>query len=217
MKRRGWLSIASVAIVALLSGMLLWILMVQGESLGNLGLIGVFTASLLSHLTVVARDMFVPLFLPLTSFYHPVILGTFAGTGGALGEVTTYFLGWGVAESLEPVSNTEDKVAKWVSKYGLWAVLLVSLTPLPDTPIVLLAGSRKLPFGKLLIIEIIGKSTLYSIGAMVGGYVYAGLEYTLGAVLASSLMVVGSLIFCIFVTWKPSRDLLFGWLEKLGI
>lgn len=216
MNRRGWLSIASVTIVALLSGILLWRLMTQGESLGQIGLIGVFTAALLSHLTVVARDMFIPLFLPLTSFYHPIILGSFAGIGGALGEVTTYFLGWGVAESLEPISETEDKIGKWVSKYGLWAVLLVSVTPLPDTPIVILAGSRKLPFGKLLMVEIIGKSVLYSIGAMVGGFVYAELEYTLGAALASSLMVVGSLIFCIVVTWKPSRDLLFGWLEKLA-
>ncbi len=42
-----------------------------------------------------------------------------------------------------------------------------------------------------------------------------GLEDTIGTFLASILMVVGSLIFSIVVTWKSTRDLLFGWMEKL--
>ncbi|MFH1179852.1 MAG: VTT domain-containing protein [Candidatus Bathyarchaeota archaeon] len=215
MKRRALFSILGVMSVALISGGLLWRLMIQGNSLGQMGLIGVFIAALLSHLTVVARDMFMPLFLPLATVYHPVVLGAAAGTGAAIGEVTTYFLGWGVAESMTPLSESEDRIARWINKYGLWAVLLVALTPLPDTPIVILAGSRKLPFAKLAIVEVLGKSTLYSVAAVMGGLVYGGLENTIGTVLASALMVAGSLIFSVAVTWKPSRDLIFGWIEKL--
>ena len=215
MKKQAIISVGGVVAVALLSGGLLYRLMVQGNSLGQLGLVGVFIASMLSHLTVVARDMFIPLFLPLASVYHPVVLGTFAGTGAAIGEVTTYFLGGGVAGSIVPPTEAEDRIARWINKYGLWAVLLVALTPLPDTPIVILAGSRKLPFGKLAVVEIIGKSVLYSVAALMGGLVYGGLEDTIGTMMASGLMVVGSLIFSIAVTWKPSRDLIFGWLERL--
>jgi len=215
LKKQAIFSIIGVIAVALLSGGLLYKLMIQGDSLGQLGLVGVFIAAMLSHLTVVARDMFLPLFLPLASVYNPVLLGTAAGTGAAIGEVTTYFLGWGVAESIAPMSESEDRIARWISKYGLWAVLLVALTPLPDTPIIMLAGSRKLPFTKLAIVEILGKSTLYSVGALMGGLVYGGLENTIGTVLASALMVVGSLIFSVAVTWKPSRDLIFGWFEKI--
>ena len=215
MNRRGWFSVLAVAAVAVISGLLLWRLMNDGGSLGQLGLVGVFVASMLSHLTVVARDMFVPLFLPLASVYHPLVLGAAAGCGGAIGELTTYFLGWGVAESVGPASEAEDRVARWIRRYGLWAVLLVSMTPLPDTPIVLLAGSRRLPFRGLLAVELVGKTALYSVGAVVGGLVYTGLEGTLGGLTASGLMVVGSLLFCIAVTWRPSRDLIFGWLERL--
>jgi membrane protein YqaA with SNARE-associated domain len=215
MNRRGWLSILAVVAVAAISGLLLWRLMAGGDSLGHMGLAGVFIASMLSHLTVVGRDMFIPLFLPLASLYNPLVLGAAAGVGGALGEVTTYFLGWGVAESLEPMTNAEDRLAQWIKKYGLWAVLLVSVTPLPDTPIVLLAGSRRLPFRNLLAVELVGKTALYSVGAVVGGLVYSGLEGALGSMLASGLMVVGSLVFCVAVTWKPSRDWIFGWMEKL--
>jgi len=189
--------------------------MVKGDDLGQLGIIGVLIAALLSHLTVVARDMFIPLLLPLAAVYHPILLGVAAGTGAAIGEVTTYFLGWGVAESVTSFSESEDKIAVWINKYGLWAVLLVALTPLPDTPIVILAGSRKLPFIRLTIVEILGKSTLYSVGAFMGGLVYGGLENTIGTILASTIMVIGSLILSIAVTWKPTRDLLFGWAERL--
>ena len=215
MNRRGWISIIAVIVVAAISGLLLWRLMAGDGNLGQMGLAGVFVASTLSHLTVVARDMFIPLFLPLASIYHPLVLGASAGVGGALGEVTTYFLGWGVAESLDPMTEAEDRLARWIRKYGLWAVLLVSMTPLPDTPIVLLAGSRRLPFRRLLAVELLGKTVLYSAGAVVGGLIFLNLEGVLGSMLTSGLMVLGSLLFCIAVTWKPSRDWLFGWMERL--
>jgi membrane protein YqaA with SNARE-associated domain len=215
MRKQAILSILGVLTVALISGGLLYRLMIQGNSLGQLGIIGVFVAAMLSHLTVVARDMFMPLFLPLASVYNPIVLGTAAGTGAAIGEVTTYFLGWGVAESMEPMSDSEDRIARWINKYGLWAVLIVAMTPLPDTPIVILAGSKKLPFKSLAIVEIFGKSALYSVAAVMGGLVYGGLENTVGSMLSSVLIVVASLVFSVAVTWKPSRDWMFGWLEKL--
>jgi membrane protein YqaA with SNARE-associated domain len=214
MNRRGWFSIIAVLTIAVISGVILWKLMYNSQSLKQFGLFGIFIASLLSHLTVFARDMFVPLFIPLASVYNPVILGIFAGTGGALGEVTTYFLGWGVAESIE-MNNLEDRIARWIHKYGLWAVLLVAMTPLPDTPIVLLAGTRKLSFRRLLLVEILGKTALYSLGASIGGFVYTGLEDALGQIVASIIVVTGSLLFSIMVTWKPSRDWVFGLVDKL--
>ena len=61
MKRRAIYSILGVIVVAIISGTLLWRLMVQGDSLGQMGLLGVLIAAMLSHLTVVARDMFIPL------------------------------------------------------------------------------------------------------------------------------------------------------------
>lgn len=215
MNRRAWISLGGVVFTALISGIVLWSLMVKGSSLGSLGLAGVFLASMLSHLTVVARDMFIPLFLPLTSVYHPSILGFSAGMGGAIGEVTTYFLGWGLTETLEERTSAEDRIAKWINRYGLWAVLLVALTPLPDTPIVILAGSRRLPFRKLLLVEILGKTALYSMGAFLGGMFFLGLKNTIGGYASSIFMVVGSVVFTFAVTWRPSREWIFGLVENL--
>jgi membrane protein YqaA with SNARE-associated domain len=169
---------------------------------------------MISHLTVIARDMFIPIYLPLATIYNPILLGLFAGIGAAIGEITTYILGWGVAETIEETGD-DSRLTMWIKKYGLWAVLLVAITPLPDTPIVLLAGSNKLPFVNLFIVECIGKTTLYSLGAFVGGFFFMGLSNAFGGITASLLMVFASLIFCIAVTWSRSRNMLFGWFERL--
>lgn len=215
MRRRALISITAVVLTAAISTFVLWRWTVDPGSLGQIGLGSVFIVSLVSHLTVVARDMFVPIYLHLASIYHPLLLGSAAGSGAALGELTTYLLGWGVAESLEDSSGEESRLARWIRRYGLWAVLLVSATPLPDTPIVLLAGSSRLPLGKLLVVEIVGKTALYSLGAVVGGFIFMGLFGAVGGLWASVLIVLGSLVFCVLVTWKKSRDLIFGWFERL--
>jgi membrane protein YqaA with SNARE-associated domain len=185
-----------------------------GEDITSLGLGGIFLASMLSHLTMVARDLFVPLFIPLTALYHPVLLGFSAGVGGAIGDVSAYALGWGVSESLEGKNKTEDLVDRWVSKYGLWAILVVAATPLPDLPIVMLAGSRRLPLKKLLVIEAAGKTALYSVGAFFGGRVFEVLIGAVGSLTASALLVVASIAFTFLITWGPSRDYIFGLIEK---
>lgn len=214
MKTKAVVSVLGVSATAIISGLLLWRMLFGGEDITSLGLGGIFLASMLSHLTMVARDLFVPLFIPLTALYHPVLLGFSAGVGGAIGDVSAYALGWGVSESLEGKNKTEDLVDRWVSKYGLWAILVVAATPLPDLPIIMLAGSRRLPLKKLLVIEAAGKTALYSVGAFFGGRVFEVLIGAVGGLTASALLVVASIAFTFLITWGPSRDYIFGLIEK---
>ncbi len=215
LRHRAVISIIGVSATAVLSAAFLWLLLVDGRSLGQLGLVGVFSASLLSHLTVVARDMFVPMYLHLTPVYHPIVLGASAGVGAALGEVTTYLLGWGIAETVERRSKVDDRLAGWIRRYGIWAVLLVAATPLPDTPLVLLAGSSRLPLGRLLIAECVGKTTLYSLGAVVGGLVFTGLTGAVGGLAAFLLVLAASILFCVLITWERGRNFVFGRFDRL--
>lgn len=216
MNKRAILTIGGVAATALVSGYLLLLLFTDSSRLEAMGLGGIFAASMLSHATMVARDIFVPAFLALTPFYHPIILGTCAGLGGAVGDVIPYLLGLGVAETVEKTgSKSEALVDKWIKKYGLWAVLVVAMTPLPDLPVVMLAGTRRLPLTKLLALEAVGKTVLYSVGAYVGGWVFELLIGAVGSWLASVGIVVGSIVFSVALTWPPSRDWLFGILDSL--
>ena len=133
-----------------------------------------------------------------------------------MGDVIPYVLGMGVAETFKRQGGkAEDLVSRWLKKYGLWAVLIVAMTPLPDLPVVMLAGTRRLPFKKLVAFEAIGKTALYSLAAHVGGWIFEVLIGAVGSLTASIGMVVVSLVFSITLTWSPSRDWLFGFLERL--
>jgi membrane protein YqaA with SNARE-associated domain len=207
--------IAGVVATALVSGYLLLLFFTDTARVEEMGLWGIFIVTLLSHSTMVARDIFVPLFLALTPLYNPILLGVAAGVGGAIGDIIPYLLGLGVAETVESAGGrAEDLVGKWIKKYGLWAVLVVAATPLPDLPVVMLAGTRRLPLHKLLVIEAVGKTALYSVGAWVGGWIFGLLIGAVGSTIASVGMVVVSIVFSIALTWPPSRDRLFRLLDR---
>jgi membrane protein YqaA with SNARE-associated domain len=215
LNKKAYLTIAGVAATALVSGYILLLFFTDTARVEEMGLAGIFIVSLLSHATMVARDIFVPLFLALSPMYNPVILGACAGIGGAIGDIIPYLLGLGVAETVEKTgSKAENLVDKWMRKYGLWAVLVVAMTPLPDLPVVMLAGTRRLPFTKLVLIEAVGKTALYSVGALVGGWVFELLIGAVGSWLASAGMLVGSIVFSVALTWPPSRDWLFNLLDR---
>jgi membrane protein YqaA with SNARE-associated domain len=214
--RKAILTITGVSVVAIVSGYFLLLLFTDMTRVEAMGLEGIFIVTLLSHATMVARDIFVPLFLALTPLYSPILLGVTAGVGGAIGDIIPYLLGLGVAETVErSESKSEDLVGRWIKKYGLLAVLVVAMTPLPDLPVVMLAGTRRLPLHKLLMVEIVGKSVLYSLAAWVGGWIFALLIGAVGSTIASVGMVVVSIVFSIALTWPPSRDWLFGLLDRI--
>jgi membrane protein YqaA with SNARE-associated domain len=215
MERRAYLTIAGVSATALVSGYLLLLLFTDTARVEAMGLWGIFAVTLLSHSTMVARDIFVPLFLALTPLFNPIMLGVAAGVGGAIGDVIPYLLGLGVAETVEGGGGkAEDLVGRWLKKYGLWAVLVVAMTPLPDLPVVMLAGTRRLPLHKLLMVEVVGKSALYTLGAWLGGGLFDILIGAVGSTIASVGMVVASIAFSIALTWPPSRDWLFKLLDR---
>jgi len=214
LERRALVTLSAAAAVAVLSAFILYETMFASRRLGELGLLGIFSASLLSHLTVVGRDLFVPLYLPLTTIYNPLLLGSFAGWGGAAGEVGTYLLGIGVSEAVDERSRNSP-VSRWIGRYGLAAILLVAASPLPDTPVILLAGSARFPVWKLLIVEGVGKTAWYTFGALLGGFLLATVGDVLGDLLTSALVVAASLLFCVVAVYPKTRNKIFEAVRRL--
>lgn len=206
---------SGVTIAVLVSGFFLWLVITDPSRVQGMGIIAIFLVSMMSHATMVARDVFIPLFFALAPLYNPILLGAAAGLGGAFGDLIPYLLGLGISEILvQKTSKTEDLISKWVNKYGLWVIVIVAMTPLPDLPILMLAGTRRLPFRKLLVIEAFGKTVLYSVGAYVGGWVFELLIGTVGGFYANIILVVFSVVFSLLLTWPPSRDWLFMFLDR---
>jgi membrane protein YqaA with SNARE-associated domain len=148
------------------------------------------------------------------SYYNPFLLGFSAGLGAAIGEVSTYYWGLGIQEAFK-----EDKqsslVTKWIEKYGFLAILLVAASPLPDTPIVLLAGTARFPFKKFLAIQIIGKIAYYSLGAFVGGAIFQGLSNYMEEWILSASVLVASIILCVLASWSKSREWIIYVLRRI--
>lgn len=188
---------------------------INDNSLGNYGLLGIFLAALFSHLTIVARGLFIPIFLPLTEVYNPVILGLTAGLGGAFGEIVAYYWGSGIKEILNSNWQGKESLHRRTEKYGLLIALIFASSPLPDTPIMLLAGSLRFSLWKLILIQIIGKTTLYSVGAVVGSIIFMELKSAVEEMITSIIILFASIILCIVVSWGKSREKILKILDKI--
>lgn len=175
----------------------------------SLGLLGVFISSLLGHFSIVVKDIiFVPLFLYMTQFQDPIPLGLAGGIGGGLGELSTYLIGRGMGRF---TLKEEDKkrIPAWVRKLGLLSVLLVSITPLPDAPVLLFLGSAKFSILKVLALEIIGKVTFYTVVAFVGGFFYPVVSGILPPPWNSVFIIASSIGVLFLVTWRKTREPIF--------
>jgi membrane protein YqaA with SNARE-associated domain len=204
-------NIVGALITSVISALILYELLVVGNLIQEMGIIGIFLGSLFSHLTVIGRGFFLPAFLPLSLLYNPLVLGLSAGIGGAIGEITTYWWGLGIGKVLKE----KETVSKNVEKYGLLSIFLVALSPLPDTPIILLAGSERFSLLKVLIIEAFGKTILYSIGALAGGIFFSQLSNVFEEFILSIITVVGSVVFCIIFSWNRSRLKIFNFFKRI--
>jgi len=125
LRRRAVLNISAAVLTATISGVILHQILFVGRILEEAGLLGIFTVSMLGHLTVIGRDLFTPAFIAMIKYYNPIFLGVSAGLGGAVGEVTAYYWGLGIREAFHD-GREESAVYRWIEKYGLLVILLVA-------------------------------------------------------------------------------------------
>jgi len=214
MKRKDLLSIIALFATAVLSAIIIYQTLFVSNIVEEAGLIGIFLSSLFGHLSVIGRNLFVPAFINLTKHYQPFILGFSAGIGAAIGEVTTYYWGLGISKVFQK-DRQNNPLSQWMNKYGILALLIVASSPLPDTPIALLAGSSRLSMKKFLIIQIAGKVLYYSLAAALGGIIYAELSNLMGELVFSALIVVASIALCVVTSWSKGREKILQILRKI--
>lgn len=90
----------------------------------------------------------------------PLLVGLIAGIAGAIGELSTYFIGLG-GEKVIGKKNKEGKRYKKAEelfqKYGFGAVIIFAFTPLPMDLLGLIAGGLHYNLKKFFIGTLIGK------------------------------------------------------------
>jgi len=184
------------------------------EGLRSLGLLGVFLASFIGHFSIVMKDiLFIPVFLYVSNFWDPLSLGLVGGLGGGLGELGTYLVGRGISK-FTANKQKEATIPSWVKKLGLLSVLLFSITPLPDTPMLMLLGSVHFPILAVLALEIVGKTVLYTTMAAAGVILYSSVSEILPAPWDSVLITSASLGLSVIITWKRTRTRIFRFAQE---
>ena len=185
------------------------------EGLISLGLLGVFSASFLGHFSIVMKDiMFVPLFIYTSQFSNPLLLGLVGGLGGGLGELSAYLVGRGIFR-LAGSKVDDGKIPGWVKKLGLFSVLVFSVTPIPDAPLLMLLGSARFPILAVLALEIVGKTVLYSMVALGGGIFYSLLAGVLPVPWGSVVVIFASVSLSVVVTWERTRKPIFRFAKNI--
>lgn len=150
----------------------------------SLGYLGVFLASLIGSATV---------FLPLPSFLivsaagiklNPVLVGTVAGVGSAIGELVGYAIGLGLLYGHRKISGKkrskeQGKYLKLVrgwfrKKRGIAIIFIFAATPLPDDIVGIVCGAIKYDVKKFFVATLAGKILLHIALAYAGLY---GIEF----------------------------------------
>ncbi len=140
-------------------------------------------------------------------------MGLAGGIGGGLGEMGVYVLGRGVGKLDQELDA--QHVPAWIRKLGLASVLLCSLTPIPDAPLLIFLGTARFSVLQVLLFEIAGKILLYTLMAVLGDVFLTGVQGIIPHPWDSILLIGVSLVFSILITWKKTRVPILNVIQRI--
>ncbi len=141
---------------------------------------GVFLISLLGSVLPFVPVPYLVVVVLLSGTMDPLLLGVAAGVGGALGKLTSYFLGrLGYLATAKETKENLDVLHRVLSRYGALGVFVFAVTPLPDDIYVIPMGIVRLPFWRFFFANLAGKIVL-SVGVAYLGRTYLSSFQSLG-------------------------------------
>ena len=172
------------------------------------------TAFLESTISPIPPD---PLLIPMAVLQPnlAIWLGVLCTVASVLGAVLGHWLGAQFGRPILGRFVSEGRIRSAESlfdKYGVWAVLVAAVTPIPYKVFTVLAGVLKLDMKRFLIASIIGRGMRFLSLAVViflfGEDVQAFVEENFEALtILAGVGVIGSVLFVIILAkWKTNRD-----------
>ncbi len=178
------------------------------DALQSQGYAGMFLIGIVGNMVPFLPVPFlIPVFL-VSTILDPLPLGIAVGIGSAIGKCASYAIGRGGAKMLGEKKQAELSVfSKLLGKYGIAAVLLFSILPLPDDVIVIPFGMMKYSFKKFFAALLVGKVTLALIVSYAGRYSFNFLTFLLGdgnivaGMIASIIFMIVMIIIIMKIDW----------------
>lgn len=180
--------------------------------MGQAGYLGVFAVSLLGSVIPFVPLPYLLVVVLLSGTYNPLVLGVVAGAGGAVGKLTSYFLGrFGYLASGEETKGNLDALRGILTKYGALGVFIFAVTPLPDDVYLVPMGVIRLPFWRFFAADLAGKLVLSVAVAYLGRAYMSAVDSLAGASMAAT---VASAALTLAVTILVMRA---DWVLAVGI
>ncbi len=129
------------------------------RSYGWLAYILVFILSLLSSATIFVPAPGLAFTLAAATVWNPLLVAIAAGTGDAIGELTSYWVGYiGERMIVDEHMPAYRKAVAWMNRYGIWAIFGVALVPVLLFDLVgMAAGALKIRWWRFLLSAWCGK------------------------------------------------------------
>lgn len=123
----------------------------------NYGLLGLFITSFVSFsiFPIPPIEVFIVLSL---NFFNPYIVFFTTLVGSTFGSILNYFIGIkGIRRFVNKSSKKERKAEKVFKKWGPMSIVLFGWMPIIGNPLVIIAGTLRMNFWKLVLYSTIGK------------------------------------------------------------
>jgi len=135
------------------------------------GYFGIFLMSLIGALAIFFPIPYTVIVFTLGGTFEPLWIALAAGTGSAIGEFSGYLLGFGGRKVIsERYKKKMDFLVKVFNKFGLIAIFVFALTPLPDDLLFIPLGVMRYSIVKAFIPAFIGKFFMNLIVAYSGRF-----------------------------------------------
>lgn len=150
-----------ILIVTLILLVIIWPSRESFKNLEQYGLIGIFFINFISNATVLVPLPGVASIILGGAIWNPFLVAIVSAIGATLGELMSYFVGYGGRAFLNHLSKTSrwTRITEYYfHKGGFVAILLFAISPIPPFDIIgLIAGSVSYPVWKFAIATLAGK------------------------------------------------------------
>ena len=142
------------------------------KNLASFGYFGIFLITLIGYSTIFFPFPAAIFVFSAGGFLNPLILGVVAGFGAAMGEMTSYGVGFGGRKLILKKENVEklEKITNFLKRRGaFFAIIFIASLPFFGGDLLgISAGFLKYDFKKFFLASFIGKSILHLIIAFAG-------------------------------------------------
>ena len=173
---------------------------------------GAFAVCILGNFSIIIPIPFALIVYAFGSTLNPLLLGLVSGLGSTIGEMVSYFLGWGGRKMIESRYGSRlDAVEKLIDRYGALTVFLVALLPIPDDLLLIPLGMMKYDIKKTFIAMLLGKTIMCILLAYAGAFSFSYLRD-----IFASGGVVGGIASAVLLAFVIIVMLKFDWAKMLA-